>query len=146
MELKMQNKIILIDSDYLYLLNKYKWYINSKYIVAQYKNKRLLIHRIIMNAPKNKMIDHINGNTLDNRKCNLRICNRSQNFRNRTKQKNNTSGYKGVSFHKRLNKWQAQITTNKNKKCLGYFDTPELAFFAYCKANKKYHGEFGRVN
>ncbi|WP_252233758.1 HNH endonuclease [Clostridium sp. ZS1] len=79
------------------------------------------MHRFIMNPPSNKLIDHINGNKLDNRKCNLRIVNKSQNAMNSKKPKNNTSGVKGVYWDKRSKKWEASIQVNMKKKSLGYF-------------------------
>ena len=87
-------------------------------------------------------IDHINEIKNDNRISNLREATSSQNQRNRGAQKNNTSGFKGVSFFKRNGKWKSTICVNSNKKHLGYFDNPEEAHQAYCKASDKYHGEF----
>jgi hypothetical protein len=98
-----------------------------------------------MNIQNDLHIDHINGNTLDNRKANLRICTRAENNCNIKRRKNNTSGYKGVSFDKRKKKWSAYISKNYKHYFLGYFVTPEEAYIAYCKASKKYHGEYGRI-
>lgn len=90
--------------------------------------------------------DHINGNTLDNRKENLRICSIAENGRNRKIQKNNTSGYSGVSYMKGVCKWQATICVNKNKIYLGVFETAEESARAYDSAAKEYFGEFARLN
>ena len=78
------------------------------------------LHRFVLKAKKGENVDHINGNKLDNRKENLRKCTRSQNFANRKKYTNNTSGYKGVSKHG--NKWQADIQINGKSKYLGIFE------------------------
>ena len=101
------------------------------------------LHRIIMDAPDDKMVDHINGNPRDNRRENLRLCNRAENGRNAGKKSNNTSGFKGVCWYKRDNKWRAAIQVDDGKsKFLGYFDDPETAYQSYCRAATKYHGEF----
>ena len=87
-------------------------------------------------------IDHIDLNRLNNSKDNLRVCTKTQNRQNRTKQSNNTSGFKGVSYDKKRNKWQAGIGVNGKRIGLGRFDTPELAYEAYCKSAKEIQGEF----
>lgn len=90
-------------------------------------------------------IDHINMNQSDNRICNLRDVSRSQNQCNRCVQSNNTSGYKGVSFSKLHKRWESYIKINRKRKFLGLFNDPKLAHAAYCRAAKKYHGEFART-
>ena len=100
-------------------------------IVALYKNKipkRFYIHRLvgiyfIDNLNNCKEIDHINRDKLDNCVNNLRWATRSQNNANKGKFKNTSSIYKGVSFHKRYNKWRSVITIDKKLKYLGYFSS-----------------------
>jgi len=106
--------------------------------------KQEYMHRFIMNFP-NSQVDHISGNTLDNRKSNLRVCTVSENGCNQKKRKDNTSGYKGVSWDKRSGRWYAMITKNKKQHNLGYYTTAEEAYAAYCKAAKELHGEFARL-
>lgn len=106
--------------------------------------KDILMHRVILNAPQDKDVDHINGNGLDNRRSNIRICSTSENMRNRKTHKNNKCGVKGVRFHKKVQKWDARIQVNKKPIHLGYFDTVKDASDAYNQASKKFHGEFGR--
>jgi hypothetical protein len=89
--------------------------------------------------------DHENVNTLDNRRKNLRKSTVSQNCMNRRKRSDNTSGFKGVSFHRRLGKWQAAIAVNGKDIYLGYFSDRLSAHNAYCEAAKIYHGEFART-
>jgi hypothetical protein len=87
-------------------------------------------------------IDHINGDKLDNRMANLRVASNRENCLNSKTRKNNTSGYKGVSFMKRDGTWTARISANGKYKHLGYFKTAEEAHAAYCSAAIQYHGEF----
>lgn len=116
------------------------------YKLISVNGKYYLSHRLawlFMNGdwPKDE-IGHINKINDDNRWLNLRSCTHQQNIRNRGTPKNNTSGFKGVSWHVRVKKWTAQIWCDGKNKSLGYFDNPELAHAAYCKAADKYHGEF----
>lgn len=91
-------------------------------------------------------IDHINGDKLDNRISNLRKASHRQNQCNRSRQSNNTSGFKGVSFHKGNNKWVARIGENGKRILLGYFDDRAEASAAYAAAAPRYHGEFARID
>jgi hypothetical protein len=90
-------------------------------------------------------VDHINGNGLDNRKENLRICSHSENQWNRTKYKNNKSGYKGVFFHSKTGHWEAGIRINGKREYLGVFNTPQEASLAYSRKAIELHGEFART-
>lgn len=90
-------------------------------------------------------IDHIDLNKKNNRWNNLREATHIQNCRNRFINKNNTSGFKGVSWSKRHEKWEANIHINYKKKFLGYYKTAELAHAAYCEAAEKYFEDFRRV-
>ena len=110
------------------------------------KRATLQIHRLITEAPKGMHVDHINGNPLDNRKSNLRICTHAENQRNRGANKNNTSGYKGVSWHKRNKKWACQIKHNYKKIHVGNYATPEEAARAYDAKAKEFQGEFAYLN
>lgn len=92
------------------------------------------------------MIDHINGNGLDNRRKNLRLVTKSQNMMNRGIQKNNTSGFMGVSFHKATGRWRAYIKKDKKQFYLGLFDNKKDAAIAYNEATKFYHGEYAYLN
>lgn len=124
------------------------------YLQTSINRTHYYVHRIIWlfvkgEDPGQFQVDHIDGNRLNNRIDNLRLATAKQNGANRGKQINNTSGYKGVCWNARYKKWQAgiQITLAENKKYLhiGYFDTPELAHMAYCKAAAELHGEFARA-
>lgn len=104
------------------------------------------IHRILINAKPGYEVDHINGNGLDNRRCNLRIATPSQNRMNRGKQRNNTSGYKGVYWNKDCKKWLASITIVNKQKHLGLFTEIKDAARAYNKAAIDYFGEYAIIN
>ena len=106
------------------------------------------IHRFIMDCPENLYIDHINGNGLDNRRSNLRLCTQAENMRNIKNflKKNKTSIYKGVFFAKHANKWRARITIDGKSKHLGYFDDEIKAAEAYDKSCISIFGSFGNPN
>lgn len=144
---------VIIDKEDLIHINKYTWHlkydkkIDGFYISSQYKNKHLILSRIILNLTDPKIkADHINHNTLDNRKINLRKCNNSQNNCNKFLTSDNKSGYKGVSWRLDCKKWRSTIY--KNNKCihLGYFKNKIDAAKAYNEAAIKYHGEFAYLN
>jgi hypothetical protein len=106
-----------------------------------------LVHRVIWEMHNSTitnglMIDHINGIKDDNRIENLRLCTASQNLHNTPKRRNNTSGYKGVSWEERKQQWSAKIRLNGGSKHIGYFDTAEEAYEAYCEVANRCHGEF----
>lgn len=110
------------------------------------------LHRVILSRIlgrellKTEHVDHVNGNGLDNRRCNLRLATPSQSQQNQPRDRANTSGYKGVTLCKATLRWKAQIQVNKKHMHLGYFTTPELAYAAYCEAAKELHGEFARLD
>lgn len=103
------------------------------------------MHRFILDAPIELVVDHINGNGLDNRRANLRLCSRSENQWNRRKSSQNTSGFKGV-FHRGGTRWIARITAHGKTVHLGRFRDPTIAARAYDAAALRLHGEFARLN
>lgn len=107
------------------------------------------MHRLIINPDSKLHIDHINGDPLDNRRCNLRIATIGQNARNRGIQKNNKCGYKGVHKSKSNRgtkiSWRAQIQVDGKLLHLGCFSSKKQASEAYVLAAKKYHGEFSHA-
>lgn len=147
----------LVDEEDFEIVSKYKWSISgygyaraAKYDTGildkngHIKQRVIKMHRLIMNAPTGISVDHINGNPLDNRRKNLRLCTMSQNLSNRPRQKNNTSGYKGVYSHQ--GKWVAEVKCKGKKFYLGIFDDKNSAALAYNVAAKKYHREFAVLN
>lgn len=144
------------DGDYE-AMSAYKWYAHwcpftkSFYarcgITIDGKTRQFLMHRMILELPKAKPgVDHINRNTLDNQRANLRLANHSENAGNTKKRSDNKSGYKGVCWHKAACRWIAQIQKNNKTIYLGLYSTPEEAHAAYRKAAEQLHGEFARLS
>lgn len=107
-----------------------------------YKAHRLVWFYVHKKWPKNEL-DHRDGHRHSNGIHNLREATRSQNEMNKPLQKNSTSGFKGVNYHRASEKWQVRIGIGKGKRIsLGYFSSPEEAYSAYLAAQPKYHGEF----
>lgn len=106
------------------------------------------MHRVILARKlerplrKSELVDHIDGDGLNNRRNNLRPATNAQNVRNSRKRTTNTSGFKGVSWNKEHRKWRAEIMARGKKKFLGLFNTAEEAHKAYCEAAEQLHGEF----
>ena len=153
-----QGKFALVDDcDYDYLM-QWKWHYHKHHSNGGYairtdrtngKQRAVHMHRVILERKGFKnfaQTDHRNQNKLDNRRGNLRPATASQNKCNNSKNKNNTSGYKSVSWDKRREKWRAQIMINRKNKFLGYYDDPREAARAYNEAALKYHGEFAVLN
>lgn len=137
--------VLLDDEDADRVISQGKWRNNLGYAVHHGNRKGIRMHRFILNFPDSH-IDHINGNPLDNRKSNLRLCTRSQNQHNRFKNRNSRSRYKGVSRDSQNKAWQARIKTNNKSQWLGRFITEEDAAKAYDDIAKQQHGEFARLN
>lgn len=138
---------IVSDKDYKRLL-QWKWYLNAfGYVQRLDENKKvILMHRVILEAKTGEICDHRNGNRIDNRRSNLRICTTQENVRNRDAGKNSKSGFKGVSWDKNSQMWRAKIVYQRKDYILGYFTDIRDAIVAYNKSALKYHGEFARLN
>ncbi len=119
---------------------------------ANGKNTRQILHRVILEriigrqVAKSEVVDHINGDTLDNTRANLRLASRSQNMANSQLAANNSSGAKGVCWDKTHNSWQAQIVVNGKRIRLGRFKAKNDAIRAYNVAAFTHHGEFAVLN
>ena len=150
-----QGKVAIVDDEDYDYLNQWKWFASNRngkfYVVRNItvsKNKKTIIymHRIIMKPPLGMIVDHINHDTFDNRKINLRICTHAENMRNSKININNKSGYKGVSYQENRNNYRAQIKFNNKTINIGDFIDPIDAARAYNAAALKYHGEFAHLN
>lgn len=153
-----------VDDDVYKFICKYNWKAaycltdNRKYYHARASvdGKNIILHRFIMNCPKDMVVDHINGDGLDNRRENLRICTQSQNCANRhfTTKSVQKHRFKGICYYEQprcikdgnSKKWKARIGVSGRRIHLGWFSEPEEAARAYDKAAKKYFGEFANLN
>lgn len=135
MNIKLSNnKVSVVDKEDYYKFNSYKWHFTHGYARSDAGGKKTYLHRVIMNAPQGKVVDHINGDTLDNRKSNLRIISHQDNIENRTKlNKNNKSGFRGVYLETRTGKWVAKYKVNYKNIQIGKYNTKEEAIIAYTK-------------
>jgi hypothetical protein len=144
--------VALVDAADYEWLTRHKWYAVHCWADKFYAGRRncgtkLYMHRAILDASPDMYVDHVNGDTLDNRRANIRMATHSENQYNRGTQANNTSGYKGVALSVdnrpgRRNRWVAQIKANGKSVYIGSFATAEAAYAAYCEAAMQYHGEF----
>jgi hypothetical protein len=144
-----KGKVALVDDEDYKFLIQWKWNFSSTGYAARNggtykKRKNIKMHRLIMRATSGMEVDHINGNRLDNRRCNLRICTRSQNHCNVGLSSRNTSGFKGIVFDYKT--WNAKITKNGKRIHLGCFKNKEDAARAYDRAAKELFGEFAKLN
>lgn len=149
-----QGKVAFVDDDMYDYLMQWKWCYNCGYAVRNeyYRtqngkriSKMVRMHRVITNAPDGMEVDHRDRIATNNQRSNLRLCTRDQNNINRVFARN-TSGFNGVRWHKRDEKWIAQISFNKKRIHLGSFESPIEAAKSYNLAALEYHGEFAKLN
>lgn len=142
----------IIDDEDFEIVSKMRWHAkkcgNHHYAAASptYRGPSIYLHRLVMKAPKNLLVDHVNSNTLDDRKSNLRLCAKHQNLANRGLQKNNTVGFKGVCFHGKSKTWNARVKFRGKSISVGYHKTPEEAARHYNLKVKELFGEFAFFN
>lgn len=150
-----QGKYAIVDDEDFEWLNQWKWQA-QKHSYDGYramrgaggrKNQRTVyMHRVIMNAPKGLEVDHINHDTLDNQRKNLRLVTQSQNQQNSKKRKNCSSKYKGVHWHKLTRKWRSKISSLGEPIHLGLYKSEIGAAKAYDKKAIELFGEFAYLN
>lgn len=151
-----QGKIALVDDQDFEWLSQWKWYAardnhrfyahRAAYVEGEVRQATVRMHRVIMYAPHGVLVDHRDGDGLNNTRDNLRLCNNKQNCHNQGIAINNKSGYRGVSWETRYGKWRAIIMVDGKLRSLGYHATPEEAAVAYDAAARELHGEFARLN
>lgn len=133
----------LIDKNDYERVKNVCWHMDAHgYILGCVNGKEVRLHRFLTKCPETEIVDHINQNKADNRKCNLRIVNHSQNNMNKPMQKNNTSGFVGVNYNKKNRKWTSFIAVNSRQIYLGSFENIQDAAEARKKAEAKYFGAF----
>ena len=148
--------VALVDDEDFAAVSKFKWSAaranggvyavrgTTRRVNGVRKQRQFSIHRMVMGDPDGKQVDHINHDTLDCRKSNLRIATAAQNQWNRKgPQRNNTTGFRGVIWRKDRKTFIARLKVNGALKHLGSFPTKEMARSAYASANREYFGEFG---
>jgi len=147
--------VAVVDDANFERLSKHRWhlhkgtrtyYARTNVCVGRGNYKPVYMHRMILDGEAIEQVDHINGDGLDNRSVNLRVCSKRENMRNRRPNKNSSSAFKGIHWDGRDKRWQARIRVNGNRMCLGSFRNEEEAAIAYDNAAREYHGEFARVN
>lgn len=142
-------QFIFIDGEDFDKVKDYKWSIhkdnNNFYAFTKKDGKTIKMHRLLTGFPKNE-VDHKNGNGLHNIRDNLRECSRSENGRNRKKQSDASSIYKGVYFNKQCKKYKANIRVNGKTTYIGLFADEHKAAEEYNKKAKELHGEFALLN
>ena len=132
----------LFDIEDYPIIEPHSWCESSGYIHRNKRGVDVKLHRLVTNCPNNMVVDHINHDTLDNRKANLRICTPSENARNKIYMSNNTSGKLGVYWKSNRQKWVAQIKINGVVKHLGIFEDYNEAVDCRKKAERIYFGEY----
>jgi len=149
-----QGKFAIVDAEGYDRLVKYKWSCSQDgnnfyaytFLSEGNKKKRVFMHRLIMNAPEGLVVDHIDRNGLNNRKCNLRLCTKAQNVQNSRPRRNRSSKYKGVFWNKLNKKWSASIHKGDKRIYLGGFDDEIEAALAYDRKAAELFGEFAYLN
>jgi len=146
-----QGKETCVDSGEWSRVKCYKWRARrcrSKFYAATTapgtRGGILYLHRFLLPAPIE--VDHKDRDGLNNRGTNLRSATVAQNQQNRKRGRDNTSGFRGVSWHRFSNHWRASIRVNKRQRHLGYFTEKQAAAQAYDEAAKKYFGGFASLN
>lgn len=139
-----QGKWALVDNDDFEWLNQWNWYIDNGYATREErwegKKHKIIMHREILRAGKDQLVDHINGNRQDNRRENLRIASSTINSRNRLLSACNKSGHNGVFYVKRVGMYEAYITVSHKRIYLGIFKDIKKAIKIRKKGEKKYWG------
>lgn len=147
--IKVQGQDVLVDSEDYPLLSRLTWRLKSGYVMTSFSIGRktvcIAMHRLIMRPKNGQIIDHINGNRLDNTKKNLQSTSHAHNTHSSRLNKESTGGYKGVEKTKH-NYYRARITHEGKKYGLGTYKTAELAAAAYDKAAVRFYGKHALTN
>lgn len=142
-----RNKVAVISSEDYDVVSKHNWSCNKRgYAETRFNNKLVLLHRLIMTPQKEDIIDHKDGDKLNNRRENLRVTNKSGNAANSSPQLNSASKYKGVTWDKSRGKWLAKIKKDGVTFNLGRFHTESLAAEAYNIKAVELFGGMARTN
>lgn len=151
-----QGRVAVVDDKDYERLSQWRWFARRERCGNWYAARSvqlgggrvecLLMHRIILGAEPGQVIDHVDGDGLNNQRSNLRFATPTTNQWNRKSNRNSSSAYKGVSWHKGTSKWAVEIRINGRRQHLGYFSDEKEAAHAYDRVSRKHHGEFARLN
>lgn len=137
------NKFAKVDNEDFDKVRSIKWHKNKRYARS---NDTGYMHKMIIDCPEGMEIDHINGNGLDNRRCNLRVCSASENSCNTAKHKKYSSKYKGVSWSKANGMWLSAIKKDGILYKIGFFRSEVSAALSYDNYARRLHKDFARLN
>lgn len=148
-----QGLVTVVDAEDYDFLSQWRWYANKRphtfYAIRSTQtengNRCVRMHSLILGTPKGLCSDHRNGNGLDNRRSNLRICTSEQNSRNKKMAKNNTTGCKGINWEANLNKWRVRIGIDGKRLFLGRYDDINEAIAVRLAKEKELYGEYRRI-
>lgn len=144
--------VAIIDDDCAHL-SRHTWQVvarsetlfyASRHVCVEGKKTKVFLHHEVLGT--RQRTDHVNGDGLDCRRRNLRPATQQQNCANARLSRANRSGFKGVALHKHAQRWTAQVTVNRKKLHLGYFDNARDAARAYDKAAMLHFGAFAKTN
>ena len=147
-----QNQFAIVDDNDYARLNLYQWFLSKTGYAVGFvpgsdgRFQLVYMHRFILNAGPDQLVDHINGQPLDNRRQNLRLVTPQQNGQNKRLSPLSCTGLKGVGWHKRRHKYHARIQLQGIRYHLGFFDDAETAALAYDEAARRLFGAFARCN
>jgi len=147
-----QNQFAVVDDNDYARLNVYQWFLSKAGYAVGFvpggdgRFQLVYMHRLIMNAGPDQLVDHINGQPLDNRRENRRLVTPQQNGQNKRLSPLSCTGLKGVGWHKRRHKYHARVQLQGIRYHLGFFDDAETAALAYDAAARQLFGAFARCN
>jgi hypothetical protein len=146
------NFLFIVDDDWAPLVRNHTWCASGakkskkKYVTAKLyvdkKTETFLLHRLIVGALRGETVDHINGNSFDNRRANLRVATHQENLFNRGARKDSESGLKCVFYDKSRGKWAVRIKTKQQGRFFKRYPTKEVAIAEYNRIAREWHGEF----
>lgn len=151
-KIEFRGHLLIFDQEGLDLFRSKKWLVGTSnkrgafYVMRNDGKQSARFHREFMGARKGQIVDHINGNRLDNRRVNLRFCTNAENVRNSKKYNAGANPYKGTNYLKARDQWRALIRVDGKQIFLGSFNNATEAAMAYDKAAGEYFGEFARLN
>lgn len=144
-ELDIRGATVILDDEDYERFKDLSWFVGPRYTMNT--TLRIPMHKMIIECPDGMVVDHINGNPLDNRRSNLRVCTQSENLMNTNKRRGDfSSKYKGVSWDNSKQRWRAMVYKSGKKNHAGYHRCEVQAAEAYNRKAVELYGEFARLN